>query len=228
MKLPELQRRLLADVFAVGSHFPLVLTGGHAVRAHGLVDRPSRDLDLATETAVPMTEIVRALQAGLQARGWHVVQVETEPLAARLMVTDPVAGEECEVDVLKETMWRPPVQTEDGPVIAMEDLVGTKMRALAGRGLARDLIDIRAAGAHWSRIELEQHGRRHARDDFDLTDLQARLCGAEWIDDREFAAYGLDEAAVADLRRWAQQWADDIGERLAEEAPYEEPPSEEE
>lgn len=98
--------------------------------------------------------------------------------------------------------------------------MGTKMRALADRGLARDLIDVRTAAEQWSRSELEELGRRHARDTFDLTDLQARLVGAEWIDDVEFAAYGLDEGSIHALRQWAQEWADDIAERLLEgEAP---------
>ncbi|MET9306223.1 nucleotidyl transferase AbiEii/AbiGii toxin family protein [Streptomyces cellulosae] len=47
--MPELHTRLLADVIAVGSPYPLVLTGGYAVRAHRLVNRPSQDLDVATE-----------------------------------------------------------------------------------------------------------------------------------------------------------------------------------
>lgn len=62
----------------------------------------------------------------------------------------------------------------------------------------------------------------HARDSFDLGELQARLGGADWIDDTEFAAYGLDEQAITGLRQWAQTWADDIGERLQElETPHE-------
>lgn len=62
----------------------------------------------------------------------------------------------------------------------------------------------------------EELGRRHARDSFDLSELQAGLGGADWIDDTEFAAYGLDEEGITGLRRWAQAWADDIGERLQE------------
>ncbi|CAM5466733.1 hypothetical protein SNARM312S_01806 [Streptomyces narbonensis] len=54
-----------------------------------------------------------------------------------------------------------------------------------------DLIDVRAAAGRWSHIELEELGRRHARDSFDLSDLQSRLASADWIDDTEFAAYGL-------------------------------------
>lgn len=108
------------------------------------------------------------------------------------------------------------MKTEHGLVLSLEDVVGTKVRALADRGLARDLIDVRAAADRWSHIELEELGRRHARDTFDLSDLQARLAGADWIDDTEFVAYGLDDHQTVELRQWAQEWADDIAERLQE------------
>ena len=210
------QRDLLTDVLAVGAPYALVLTGGQAVRAHGLVRRVSRDVNVATESQADMAWIAGALRAGLTAYGWSVLVREAEPLGARLLVTDPATGEACEVTVVKETLWRPPVTTALGPALALEDVVGTKVRALADRGLARDLIDVHAAAARWSLPELEELGRRHAPDAFDLADLAARLSGLDWIDDAEFAAYGLDDDAVAGLRRWAQSWADDIAERLVE------------
>ncbi|ADI08741.1 hypothetical protein SBI_05621 [Streptomyces bingchenggensis BCW-1] len=166
MNLTDLHRRLLADVLTVGGPYPLVLTGGYAVQAHGLVDRLSQDLDVATENPERMENIAATVRTGL--------------------------------------------------VLSLEDVVGTKVRALADRGLARDLIDVRAAADRWSHAELETLGRRHARDTFDLDDLQARLTSIDWIDDAEFAAYGLDEESTAELRRWAQSWADDITERLHE------------
>ncbi|TLS46265.1 nucleotidyl transferase AbiEii/AbiGii toxin family protein [Streptomyces montanus] len=216
MNLTELHRRLLADVLAVGAPFPLALTGGYAVQAHGLVDRLSQDLEFATESPEAMEKIAATVSAGLVERGWRVRVPETEPLAAQLIVTDPESGEACEVDLYKEALWRPLVLTEYGPVLSLEDVVGTKVRALADRGLARDLVDVRAAADRWSPPELEELGRRHAPETFDLTDLQTRLTGAEWIDDAAFAAYGLDERAVSNLRRWALEWADDIAERLME------------
>lgn len=216
MNLTGLHRRLLADVLAVGGEYPLALTGGYAVQAHGLVDRLSQDLDVATENPERMDNIATAVRTGLEQRGWQVSALETDPLSARLIVTDPVSREECEVDILKEALWRPPVHTEHGLVLSLEDVVGTKVRALADRGLARDLIDVQAAANRWSHAELEELGRRHARDSFDLSELQARLGGADWIDDTEFAAYGLDQEEITGLRQWAQTWADDIGDRLHE------------
>lgn len=220
--LAEPRRRLLADVLAVGAPYPLALAGGDAVRAHGLADRPSQDVDVATESPAPMEEIARTVRAGLERRGWAVRPLGTDPLAARLSVTEPATAEGCELQVLKEVLWHPPVVTDLGLTLALEDVVGMTVRALADRGLARDLIDVHAASARWSHPELEELARRHAGDAFDLTDLQARLTGAEWLDDSQFTAYGLDVPAINDLRRWAQEWADDIAERLAEGGPPQE------
>lgn len=42
VNLSALHRWLLADVLTIGTPYPLVITGGYAVQAHGLVDRLSR------------------------------------------------------------------------------------------------------------------------------------------------------------------------------------------
>ena len=70
--MPRLHARLLADVIALGSPYPLVLTGDYAVRAHRLVSRPSQDLDVATENPAPMADIAAAVRDGLAERGWRV------------------------------------------------------------------------------------------------------------------------------------------------------------
>lgn len=103
MNLTELHRRLLADVLAVGDAYPMALTGGYAVQAHGLADRLSQDVDVATENPDRMENIAATVRAGREERRWHVEALETDPLSARLIVTDPGSGEECEVDVLKES-----------------------------------------------------------------------------------------------------------------------------
>ncbi|WP_306321189.1 MULTISPECIES: nucleotidyl transferase AbiEii/AbiGii toxin family protein [unclassified Streptomyces] len=216
MKLPDLHARLLADVMDIGSPYPLVLTGGYAVQAHDLVARPSQDLDVATENPAPMVDIVAGLRAGLEKRGWQVAEIEVAPLSARLTVTDPVIAAVCEVDVLKECFYRPPVSTAYGPVLAEEDVIGTKIRALAERTVPRDLIDAYAAGQRWTNEDLEAFGRKHAREYLDLEGLHEHLVGAEWFDDVHFEAYGLDTPTIHALRTWAQAWADDLAERLHE------------
>ena len=217
MKLTPLHERLLADILDLGSPYPLVLTGGYAVQAHGLVERFSRDLDVATENPAPMEEIVASLTTGLTGRGWRATHVQTDPLSGRFLVTDPDTGEECEVDVLKEAFWAPPAQTPYGPVLSLDDVIGTKVRALADRGTVRDLIDVQAASRHRSTADLESLGRRRAHDEFSLEDLRDRLTGADWYEDEDYAAYGLTSRHIEEIKRWALEWAEDLGVRIHDE-----------
>ncbi|MFD3442354.1 nucleotidyl transferase AbiEii/AbiGii toxin family protein [Streptomyces sp. NPDC058685] len=222
MNLNDLHRRLLADVLAIGAPYPLVITGGYAVQAHGLVDRLSQDLDVATENPATIDDIVNTVSDGLATRGWGIRQIETGALSGRLIASDPDTGEECEVDILKEAFWSPPAETEYGPVLALDDVIGTKVRALADRGAVRDLIDVHAASRHRSNADLETLGRRHARFEFSLQDLRDRLAGAEWWDDPDYTAYGLTPEQLTALRTWALAWTAELDARLhADEDPDE-------
>jgi hypothetical protein len=71
MNLNDLHRRLLQDVLEIGNDLPLVITGGYAVQAHHIVDRFSRDIDMATDSVVAMEAIVTTVVEGLTGRGWR-------------------------------------------------------------------------------------------------------------------------------------------------------------
>lgn len=137
-----------------------------------------------------------------------------------MLVTDPGSREACEVDLLKEALFRQPVIMDVGPVVDLEDLVAMKVRALGDRGLPRDVIDVRAACQYYSVAELERLGLRDEAE-FDLGELRDRLESVVWVSDEEFAAYGLESQEIAELRHWAQEWGSDLGLRLAEV--YEDP-----
>ncbi|MGW2393970.1 nucleotidyl transferase AbiEii/AbiGii toxin family protein [Streptomyces lydicamycinicus] len=154
--------------------------------------------------------IAHTLQQGLSEQRWHVTVISAALLSARLVAT----GAACEVDILKENLWSPPRDTEYGPVLSLDDVI----RALADRGAVRDLIDVHAAAEHHTRPQLEQARPTPRHGAFRLDDLRDRLPGAEWYDDEEFAAYSLTEAAITELRSWAQQWASDLDERLARQS----------
>ena len=103
MNLNDLHRRLLQDVLEIGNALPLVITGGYAVQAHRIVDRFSRDIDMATDSTVAMETIVATVVEGLAERGWRVEVIGVDPHRARMMATDPGSGEQCELDILRES-----------------------------------------------------------------------------------------------------------------------------
>ncbi|WP_030805756.1 nucleotidyl transferase AbiEii/AbiGii toxin family protein [Streptomyces sp. NRRL F-2799] len=217
MSISELHQRLLADVVSAGSPYGLVLAGGYALEGHGLVRRGHGNLDFATESGEAMEGIARGLAGGLEARGRGVRIGAVGVLSGQLVVGDPQSGEDVDLALHKEAFWQPPELTAYGPALSLADAVGTKIRALYDRGAAVDLIDARAAAEHYSLPELEELGRRHAYDAFDLPTLQSRLTGTDFYSDFEFLRYGLPREEVGPLRTWAQHWSDDIAERLLED-----------
>ncbi len=160
---------------------------------------------MATDSGIPMEDITATVVAGLTRRGWDMSIIGVDPRSARMMATDPATGEQCELGHPSgSSSSQPPETTPYGPVLALYDVIGTKVRALAGRGLPRDLIDIHAASQLCSNTELEFLGRRHAWDEqFSISQLKARLDGAEWYDDQAFAEYGLSAERTSGLRMWA-------------------------
>ncbi|GAB3334885.1 nucleotidyl transferase AbiEii/AbiGii toxin family protein [Micromonospora halotolerans] len=120
---------------------------------------------------------------------------------------------ECEVDLLKEAIG-PPATLSIGPVVAFEDAVGLKVRALHDRAAHRDYIDIRAASQHLSWPELETLGARHTVG-FSLAELADRLGAIDELDDETFASYGLADAQIRELIAWSARWEADIRRRLA-------------
>jgi hypothetical protein len=166
-------------VIALAPPNPLVLTGSCAVRAHHLVNRSSQDLDDAIENPAPMADMAATLRAGLECRGRQLHALATALLSARFTVTDPATEQACEVDLPEEEFWRPVAQNLYGPVLAEEDVIGTKVRFLADRRAARGIRPPPCPRP----LESE--------------DRQANLAGAEWTDGQAFAAYGLDDATIS-------------------------------
>jgi hypothetical protein len=74
-------------------------------------------------------------------------------------------------------------------------------------------------GPHTATVQLRPHGDHRLTRNGRLD--QTRLAGQRRADE-EFAAYGLSEAEILDLKSWAQSWADDINQRIYRDAADEE------
>lgn len=136
-----------------------MLAGGYAIAMHELTSRPSHDVDFATASPLPLPEIVERLADAYRAEGLAVTVVEVTRRMARMELR--AETQMCEVDLLKEAIG-PPVRCSVGPVVAIDDAIGLKMRALHDRALHRDFIDVHAAARSGYRPgDLERFGRRH-------------------------------------------------------------------
>jgi hypothetical protein len=107
-----------------------------------------------------------------------------------------------------------------GSVLSPEDSVALRVAALHERGLPRDFADVYAATQHFSNGELLALGRRMLDGELFLADLRDQLDHVAVFGDEQFAEHGVDPGQIVAIRRWAQQWSDEIGQDLAEEEPW--------
>ena len=83
--MDELHRQLLQIGFDAGDDLGLVLAGGYVLAAYELIDRPSRDIDFATATAVPLPQVVVRLAAAYRDAGFCADVIEATPRMARML-----------------------------------------------------------------------------------------------------------------------------------------------
>lgn len=215
--LTPFYQRVLDLVFDAEPEYGLCLTGAYALRAHGLVDRPSRGLDFVTVSEVPLGDIADRVADRLRADGLDVKQRPGTPLVARMVAAEPVTEQSCPVNLLKEPLQRPPVSIDDHPVAALDDIVGMKVGAVLNRALPRDLIDVAAVSEWYTFPDLEHLGALF-EEGFNPQELAFKLETAQIYDDEAYAEYGLDKERATKVRRFALLWYEDLSMRLAEEA----------
>lgn len=207
------RHRRLAEIAleAAGSEHGLALAGGYAVRAHGMGDRPSGDVDLFTDwqRRADFPAVADLVINALTDNGF-VVEVDARAETfARLLVTpkDEPGSESQKVELAADWRAHPPVTMSVGPVLHPDDAVSNKMAALYGRALARDFLDINAVLVS-GRYSSEQLLRLAEAADpgFDRAMFADVLGALTQISDAAFAPYGVDASTVQDLRRRFAAW----------------------
>jgi hypothetical protein len=202
--------RLAHVGLAALARYGFALAGGYAVQAHGLLERPSEDVDmfttLAAEQAFP--EAVLAAIAAYRAAGLDVKLLVENGAFARLTVHDPLSGRNSKVELGIDWRQYPPTVLDIGPVLARDDAVANKVCALYSRGQARDYIDVdaalrRQAYTHEELLELaEAHDPGFQRPHFaEALNAVRRLPLAE------FTAYGLQPEDARRLVDRMVEWA---------------------
>ena len=83
-------KALVEAVLPVCSRYGLGVAGGYAVKAYGLVERPSEDIDFATGTAAPVGDIVDALAAAYRAAGFTAEVLDADGRKGHLLATFPL------------------------------------------------------------------------------------------------------------------------------------------
>jgi Nucleotidyl transferase AbiEii toxin, Type IV TA system len=199
------QVRVAQVALSVAEKHGFALGGGHALLAHGLVHRPTEDIDLFTDVDGSVRAATDLVRSALTEAGLRV----SAPPAISSDLTDAIEGmedalEELEVSDGSATVsvslaqlarHRAPIVMAIGPVLHLDDVLGSKVCALGTRA---------PIGCGYDRARLIDMAHEHdpALAEEDLEFAMKRL---DRMPDAVFAPYRLDTAAVSELRR---QFAD--------------------
>jgi hypothetical protein len=209
------QRRVASLALAVAQQQGFALAGGQALIAHGVVHRVTEDIDLFTDNPVGVRHAVEVVTAALAAAGLDVTSVAE--MDALDEVFDGIGDDLAELEIrdgehivrlqlARFDRHRTPVIMDIGPVLHLDDVLGSKVSALATRAEPRDYIDVAAA----LRVRTSDQLRRLAQQADpaigadEICDAMVRL---DRLDDSVFVElYGLGNADVAALRAAFSDW----------------------
>jgi len=218
MPVSDLHRRVAAVALAAAAGHGFALGGGNALLAHGVISRPTQDVDLFTDQEHGVQAAADAVQEALRRAGFGAERQDQagglsdmfpdigEGLA-EWIVTGP-GGQEMLLQLAYFDRGRQPVVMDLGPVLDLEDAVGGKVCALASRVEPRDYADVAAALGRYSPAQLIGFARRL---DPGLGGEDFAYAGQELdqLDDRVFAEIGLSPQQVATLRDRFTAWPRD-------------------
>lgn len=142
--LTRLQQRLVKLVLAATEPYGFALAGGAGLIAAGLSTRPTNDINVFSWAVDDVREAADAVVAAIEADGLAVAPDQVFASSVRLMAT---AGEarrrrQVRVEVARDPIIWPPVQTRLGAVLSPRELAANKALALFNRVQPRDLCDI--------------------------------------------------------------------------------------
>jgi Nucleotidyl transferase AbiEii toxin, Type IV TA system len=214
MPVSELHRHVAAVALQAASRHGFALGGGNALIVHGVIDRVTQDVDLFTDDEHGVEAAAVAVEAALRAAGFQADREDLAGLAdvfegmgeglAEWTVTGP-GGQQMMLQMAHFDRASQPVVMEFGPVLALDDVIGGKVCALASRAAPRDYLDTAAALERYTVAELIGLARRldPGLTDQDFADAARRL---DRVDDGWFASLGLEPADVAALRERFSAW----------------------
>jgi len=208
-------QRIAEIALAAGEPYGFALAGGYAVRAHGMGQRPSADVDLFTDWqfradfAAAIQQIIRALEDA----GFTVTVTLRHDTFARLLLDDGSGPEPEKLELSADWRAHPPVKVDVGPVLHPDDAVANKMIALFGRAEARDFLDVDAAivSGRYSRDRLLELAA-NADAGFDRAMFAEALGSLRQKTDMDFDEYRVDANDLQAMRARFADWRDQLSQ----------------
>jgi hypothetical protein len=113
-----LHRRLAEIGLRAGGPFGFALAGGHAIAAHGILDRPSEDVDLFSDwqQRADFPRAVDAVIAAYENEGFRVaIDLRLDTFARLHLSEDGTPDEQHRVELVANWRAQPPVEMQIGP-----------------------------------------------------------------------------------------------------------------
>jgi hypothetical protein len=215
MPVKGLHRQVAVIALRAAARHGFALAGGNALIAHGVINRVTQDVDLFTDDEEGVSAAADGVEAALRAAG---LETDRRDKSAGLADVFPGMGEGLAEWIVtapdgEQTMLQlayfdresPPVIMDIGPVLALEDVLGGKVCALASRVEPRDFIDTAAALERYNVQQLIGLARRldPGLADRDFADAGRQL---DLMPDGAFSPFGLSSADIARLRKRFADW----------------------
>jgi hypothetical protein len=215
MPISEPHRRVASVALRAAAPYGFALGGGNALIIHGIVDRLTQDVDLFTDNEHAVALAAEIVEEALLGAG---LQPEREDKTGGLAdlfegMADQLAewtltlpdGVQTTLQMAYIDRHYPPVMMDLGPVLNVQDVVASKVCALASRVATRDYIDTAASIDRYGVTELIALARRldPGLTSRDFADAGRRL---DDMPDEAFERYQLGADDVAELRRRFEEW----------------------
>ncbi len=210
-----MQREVASIALRAAARNGFALAGGNALIAHGIIDRPTDDVDLFSDQETGVAAAADAVQSALRAAGFLAerrhrlggLEEAFEGMGeglAEWIITAP-GGQQTMLQMAYFDRMRGPVTMDVGPVLDLEDVAAGKAIALVSRVEPRDYVDTAAALGRYTVAQLIGLARRL---DPGLTERDFADAGRQLdrMPDQLFARYGLTPADVAELRKRFAAW----------------------
>ena len=215
MPIDELQREVATIALRTAARHGFALAGGNALIAHGIIDRPTDDVNLFSDQETAVAAAADAVEGALRAAGFEAERRDQagglEDVfyglgdgLAEWVITAP-GGEQTMLQMAYFDRTRGPVTMDVGPVLDLEDLAGSKVCALASRVEPRDYVDTAAALQRYTVGQLISFAKRldPGLEDRDFADAGRQL---DQMPDQVFTRYRLSQQDVVRLRKRFSGW----------------------
>jgi hypothetical protein len=215
MPISELQREVATIALRAAARHGFALAGGNALIAHGVINRPTDDVDLFSDQESGVVAAADAVESALREAGFVAERLdrwdELEDIfdgagegLAEWVVTAP-SGQQTMLQMAYFDRTRGPVTMDVGPVLDLDDLAGWKLVALLNRAEPRDYVDTAAALELYTVDQLISFAKRldPGLEDQDFADAARRL---DQMPDQLFTVYELSQQDIARLREHFAGW----------------------